>query len=305
MTNCTSSPGVIAAGAHVAGADPEHGDDRGEDEEDHDGGQQRARADAAERGGVGALGQRAEDRAARRLVGVGLHRLRGEQALGGLGARCGDPVLVLARQRRAAGGRASRIGDDDERHPDEDERGELRAGPEEEREAADERQHVAQRHRDRGADHREDEGGVGGQPRQHLAGHDPLVEARAHADHPVVDRAADVGDHPLAEAGDEVEARRGAEREERRDAEGGEEVGVDERERLGEEVVDHPPHRQRQAEREAGGDRQRRERPPEQRAVGADEGPEPAQGPDRPRLRALRRARLLRHRAFPDSAAPD
>ena len=83
-----------------------------------------------------------------------------------------------------------------------------------------------------------------------------------------------------------------------------EEVGVDERERLGEEVVDHPPDRQRQAEGEAGGDGQRRERPPEQRPVGTDEGPEPAQRADRPRLRALRRTDLMRHRAFPELSPP-
>ena len=90
-------------------------------------------------------------------------------------------------------------------------------------------QHVAERDRDRGTDDREDEGGVRRQAREHLAGHDPLVEAGAHPDHPVVDRAADVGDHPLAEAGHEVEAGGGADGEERRDPDGGEEVGVDER----------------------------------------------------------------------------
>ena len=146
------------------------------------------------------------------LVGVGLHGLRGEERLGGPRARLGDPVLALAAERAEPPPEAEDR-HEHHRHADEHQRGQLRAGEEQEHDAADQHQPVAERHRHRRADDGEDEGGVGRQPRDHLAGHDPLGEGRAEADHPVVDRLADVGDHPLAEARHQVEARRRPERQ--------------------------------------------------------------------------------------------
>ena len=66
--------------------------------------------------------------------------------------------------------------------------------------AQDQDQQVAQRDRDRRADHRQDQRRVGGDPAQHLAGHDAFVERGAHPDHPVEHRLADVGHDTLAEA---------------------------------------------------------------------------------------------------------
>ena len=81
------------------------------------------------------------------------------------------------------------------------------------RKAADQEQEVAQRLRQAGADHRLDHRGVGGQPREHLAGAGQLEEAGRQAGDVRVDLGAQVGDHPLAQPRDQVGAREGRGRE--------------------------------------------------------------------------------------------
>ena len=89
----------------------------------------------------------------------------------------------------------------------------LRVGDRQEREAAHDQQHVAQRLGDAGADHGLDDAGVGGQAREHLAGARDLEEARREMQDVAVDVAAQVGHDPLAEPGHQIGAQEGRDRE--------------------------------------------------------------------------------------------
>ena len=86
-----------------------------------------------------------------------------------------DPegVAVLRPQSLAGAMRERR----DDRQGERALRDHHRAGGEQEAEAPDQGQEVAERDRDGGPHHRQDHGGVGGQPRQHLARAHVCVEA--------------------------------------------------------------------------------------------------------------------------------
>ena len=79
--------------------------------------------------------------AGRRLGGVGLHRLRRQQRLGGAARGGRDPVLVLAAEAPQPPAQ-EHDGHDDRRHDQEHEPRELGRGPEQQRHAADQDQRL-------------------------------------------------------------------------------------------------------------------------------------------------------------------
>ena len=78
-------------------------------------------------------------------------------------------------------------------------------------------QDVAQRDGDRAANHRQDQRGVGRDPAEHLACHDPLIKRGAHADHAFEHRLADIGNNTFAQTGDKIVPQRSSEGEQHRD----------------------------------------------------------------------------------------
>ena len=152
---------------------------------------------------------------------------------------------------------------------------------------ADEDQQVAQRDGNRRADDRQDQRGVGRDPAEHLAGHHLLEERRAHADHAVEHRLADVGHDALAKAGDQRVAQPGPDREQERDAECRGEILIQNISVLGVEVVDDPAHGKRQRKGDDGRRHEGCERREHQATVGPDEGCQRAERTDPLRLFAL------------------
>ena len=226
---------------------------------------------------------------------VGLHGLRRHQRLGGAGGGVGHPVLALAAElAQAAAQHQNRH--HHRRHRQQHQAGQLGAGQHQRRQPAEQDQHVAQRDRGGGADHALDHRGVGGQPRQHLAGLQPLIERGRQRDHPVIDGGAHVGDHPLAQPCDEIEPRGGGGGQRARHADQRDEILVHLIGLVGVEAqVDHPAQRQRQDQGEGRRQHQKRQRRDHGGAVRAQERPQRAQRPNRFRLRA--RLRVIAHGA--------
>ena len=244
----------------------------------------RAGEDARLGGGEGPLRHLGEGGAGGGFVREGLDRLGGEKRLGRAAGGGGDPVLVLAAEApEAAAEKDDRH--DHERHDQEHEPRELGRGEEQHRKPAHEDEGIAERDGDRGADDRQDQRRVGGDPAQHLARHDLLVEGGAHADHAVEDGLADVGHDPFAEAGDKVVARPRPQREEERDAEGREEVAVEQAFGRRLEPVHDAADGQRQDQGDERGEDERDDGGGKQAAVGGEEGPQRAERADALRLR--------------------
>ena len=174
---------------------------------------------------------------------------------------------------------------------------------------ADEQHDVAQRDRHRRADRGLDLGGVGGEPREDLAGLG-LVEIGDRERREVVEHvAAQVGDDALAERDDEVVARRARHREHAGDRDHHREIAVDQVHALvGEPEVDHAAHRERHRQRRQRRDQQRGQRRERPAAVARDIGDEREQRPElRPAATApAARAARLRHglRRFRRQAGP-
>ena len=86
------------AGQHVVRSDPEDRDDAGEDDEDDDRGQHRARPGRGARRLVGLLDLAAEARIGEPLAGIGLHGADRADQFGGIGGGIRQRILGVARQ---------------------------------------------------------------------------------------------------------------------------------------------------------------------------------------------------------------
>ena len=264
-------------GEHVAAAHPEHGDDGAEDQRDDHGSQHGPGAGAGGGGVEGGVAGRGEVPALALFLGEGLDGAHGVDRLLGLAADVGQPILGLARQ---AADHAAEDDDrhDDQRHHQEHEAGELGVGDDQQPDAAEREQDVAQRLGDGRADHRLHDRRVGGDARQDLAGARGLEEAGRHADDVAIDLASDAGHDPLAEPGDEVGAQEGRDGERQDDDDRGTQRVVEGLgPRLGEAAVDQVA--QADAEREDGGcgDDQCDDRTRDLQLVGGKVAREPAQ----------------------------
>ena len=93
---------------------------------------------------------------------VGLHRLDLPEHLADIAADIGHPVLTQARQR-AHPPAENQDRRDHERQRQQHDATELGVGDHQQHAAADQHDQVAQRHRQRGADHRLQQRGIGGQ----------------------------------------------------------------------------------------------------------------------------------------------
>jgi hypothetical protein len=118
------------------------------------------------------------------------------------------------------------------------------------------------------------------QPRDQFAAAVAVEEAGVQPEQVRVQAIAHVGDHALAQQGDEIEARRGRQRQRQRDQEQEHEGAVDVG-TAGKALVDHPPERDRQAQRRGRGAGQRQQPGDEQAAMCPYERPQCAQGADR------------------------
>jgi hypothetical protein len=153
---------------------------------------------------------------------------------------------------------------------------------------------LRKRDRDGRGDHAQQKRGVGGDPAQHLARHDALVEGRAHPDHPVEDGLADIGHHPLAQPRHEVEAQRRAAGEDDGDHQKRKEILVQKLGAGGFEPVDHPAHGQGDGQRHDRRQNQRAEGCGQHRLVGRQKRPERAQASDPARFLTLLGRRTAR-----------
>ena len=139
---------------------------------------------------------------------------------------------------------------------------------------------VAQGDRNRRADRGLDLRGVGGEPRDHLAGLGFVEKVGGERGQMREHVAAQIGDDALAERGDEEVARRAGEREQRRDADHDQKVAVDQRDAArGEAEIDHAPHRDRHDQRGQRRHDQRAERGKRAPAVAFDVGQERSERP--------------------------
>ena len=198
-------PGAHFICPHIARAHPQHAHHAGKDQKDHDHGHRRPGGDPAF-GRIKAFFRHiTEPLAALIFVGESLHRLHAQQRLGGIARRIGDPVLIFAAKfAQAAAEREDRH--DNQRHDQQDHSRQLGRGDQHEHQATKEDQKVAQRDRHRGANHRQDQRGIGSDPAKHLAGHYFFVKRRAHADNAVENRLANIGHNPLTQPRDQCVA---------------------------------------------------------------------------------------------------
>ena len=266
-------------GQHVLGADPQHNDHARGDEENSDAGEQRAGADRVAGGAEGALDRIAKARDAEPLVGEGLQDAHRADQLGGIGRGVGERVLRVARAAAHGAGEGVER-QHDERNRRKHEGGQTRTRRHHHDAGADEQHEIAQGDRDRRAGRGLDLRGVGGQPRDHLAGPGFIEEGGRQRGEVGEDVAAQVGDHALAERGDEVVAERAREREHRGNADHDQKVAVDERQATrGEAEVDHAPHRDRHGQRRQGREDQSAERRQRPTTVAPDVGEERRERP--------------------------
>ena len=138
---------------------------------------------------------------------------------------------------------------------------------------ADEQHEIAQGHRHRRADRGLDLRGVGGEPRDHLAGLGLVEKVGGERGEMGEHVAAQIGDDTLAERGDQEVARRARQRQQRRDGDHHQKVAVDQLDAArGEAEVDHAPHRDRHDQRGQRRHDQRAERGERPAAVAVDVG---------------------------------
>ncbi len=150
-------------------ADPENHADRAEHEQDHRRHQERALAYALPRRGKGVLDALGEAPPVLGLMAVGLHRANLVQGLVEIGADVADAILARAREL-AHTATEQHDGQNDDRHTQQHEKGQLEARERQHHQPADQQQHIAHRHRCARADHRFQHSRVVGEPRYHLAG---------------------------------------------------------------------------------------------------------------------------------------
>jgi len=150
-------------GHHVHAADPEHHRHRAQHQHDHQGNQPGPLHDALARGLEGLLDGHGEALLVLDLVVVGLHGLDLAEGFADVAADIGNPILAQARQ--AAHPPAE---DQDrrqhQRQGDDHDAGELGVGDKQQHHPANHHQGIAQEQRERRADHRLQQRGVGGQP---------------------------------------------------------------------------------------------------------------------------------------------
>ncbi|MCY1436759.1 hypothetical protein D9M71_528930 [compost metagenome] len=131
------------------------------------------------------------------LMVIGLHRLDLPQGLTDIDTDIGDPVLALPRQAAHAPAK-----NEDrrqyQRQRQQHDSGELGVGHEQETDATHQHDAVAQRHGQRRADHRLQQGGIGGQPRLDLRTAVTLEKARVQVDQVIEHLLTDVGHTALA-----------------------------------------------------------------------------------------------------------
>ena len=168
--------------------------------------EERAHPRALDRGAERVLGRGVEALRLARLLRVALHDRNRIQDLGRDRARIGDAVLARATELANAPAEVQRR-QHDEHQDAEHLRHHVRVGDDQHRHRAEPHHGVAQAHAQARSDDRLHEGGVGGQPRQHLAGLRGLEELGALLDDMRVDGVAQVGGDALAEPGDHVKAR--------------------------------------------------------------------------------------------------
>ena len=263
------------AGDDVVGARPQHQHDRAEHQGDGRGGDEGLRADALARGV-----HRGRDRAAETVAFVGLarvrlHRAHRAQGFAGQAVGIGDAVLAgpgdFPQAPAAEHDRQYR-----RRNADQRERGQARAGDEQQDQAADHGHAAAQGHRHAGADHVAKQFAVGGQARDQFTTAGAVVETGAQADQVAVELLAQVGDDLFAQQRHEIEPRRAGQGQHHRHAEQGKERAVDIG-AAGKALVDDLPDRHRQAQGGGRGHRQGDQPSHEQAAMPAHERPQGAQ----------------------------
>ena len=211
-------------------------------------------------------------------MGETLHRLHRAQSLGRLARGIGDPILIFTGKPPQPPPQHNDR-HHDHRHQQQHIARQLGRGQRQKRHPPDQRQHIAQSDRHGGPDHRQDQRGIRGDARHDLAGHDALKPGRAHAQHLVKDRAADIGHHALAQPGDEVIPHPGAQRQKRGNQQEGPEIGVQKRHVTGAKAVHHPAHRHGQDQTDGRGQEQRHRRQHHQRPIGPHERPQRRQRP--------------------------
>ncbi|RMR09185.1 hypothetical protein ALP93_200328 [Pseudomonas syringae pv. helianthi] len=183
---------------HVHAAHPQHYSHRTQHQNDHQRDQPGALQDPFA-GGIERLFHRVRKALfVLLLMVIGLHRLDLPQRLGHVTAHVGDPILTLARQvphpppehenRR-----------DDQRQCHHHNTGELGVGDEQQHNATDDHQYIAQEHRQRRANHRLQQRGVGGQSRLDFRTAIVFIKARMQLYQVIEDFLAQVGDHTLAD----------------------------------------------------------------------------------------------------------
>ncbi len=130
-------------GAHVCRANPEDADNAGKDQKDDNRRHEGANDDPLARRLKRLLGQAAEPGAAGRLSGVSLNGLSGAQRLGRLGGAVCDTVLADAAELSDLAAQ-KKDWEDHQRHDQQREPGQFRAGPDHQRKAAKQHQDIAQ-----------------------------------------------------------------------------------------------------------------------------------------------------------------
>ena len=264
---------------HGGAGDPEHEADAAEDQQDDDRRQQRARAHAAERRAERRLDVIAEALAAALLLA---ERLHGADAAERLLQVAADVAHAILRDAGVAAHAPAEHDDGDhhDRHHQHHEAGERRARHHQHGARAEEEQQVAERGGRLLADHRLQQGGIGGDAREQLPHLVDLEEGRTQPHQAAEDRPPDVGHHPLAEPGDEVEAGEGAARQQRHHACHVDERAVEAPDLLAAEaVVDQDPEPLAEREHRRGADAERDDRRHDHPAVGVQEAeqiPNPA-----------------------------
>ena len=273
-------------GTHIPRAHPQNAHDAGKYQKDHNNRHQRAGLDPTLRRIIGRLGHLCELRLAGGLVGKGLHGLHRAQTLGRIARACRDPVLIFTAQHPQAPPQ-NKDRHNYRRYDQQHHRRQLGRGEQHQHQPTGHDQHIAQRDGHGRPDHRQDQRGVRGDPAQHLAGHQVLVERRAHRDHAIEHRLADIGNDPFAKARHQRIAQPRADSQKGRDDQGGNEVLVKQFGLAGAEVIDHAAHGQRQRQRDHRREHQRQNGRDHQPAIGCKKRQQRTQGPQLTRFFAF------------------
>ena len=241
----------------IVGAEPQHGDDAGKDQHDHDAGERRAGRDRLGRGGISALDRVAEPIGGHPLSVVGLHGADGAEALRGIGGGVGQRIL---RRARALADGATRCDErqDDDGQDHEDEGGKPGARPEHQRERAGEQEEVA-KHQGRGrAERRLQLRRIRRETRDQFADPRAVIEYGIEPREMAEDVGPQVRDDPFAEGHHQEVTRARGHSQHGDDRQHGQEIRVDERRLVrGEAEVDDPPdrHRDHEGRGRSGGQR--------------------------------------------------